>query len=673
VAEVYESLEIADGLLAGAAVAGWAAVCWAVGALPYRASRFGRAVRRAIWVLALLGLVRLVLFGLMWTVDWYFAEPRVVVSAPLLVLPLAAVLARSVPGLRRLPASAGAPFRRAALDPWLVVPVQVCGLAALVGLFAAYVSRPVPSYVDDLGSHLGAVGLAAVLLAGLARWRREPVATNPRPAGIRAARAVLVVALVAVLVGGGLVALAGASRLPDRLPASHHDNHGGVGVESLTGPRGGEPDHRFVLTAGETTLRLTSGTQITGAWTYNGSAPGPELRVRKGELVEVTLVNNLRRDGVTIHWHGLDIPNAEDGVAGVTQNAVQPGGRHVYRFRPEQVGTFWYHTHQQPLWSVRRGLFGAIVVEPAGAGPAGSGPVEDIVVMAHEWRLGGRRIPAFGVADTVERKRVAPGTPVRLRLVNTDNNPVDDVEPRQFALLGTPFRVVAIDGADLSGPAELTGLRFGLATGARYDLQFVMPDRPVRLADLGSPGVSLVLTPDGGTGMPDVPADLPSFDADRYGTPAATPFGADSHFDRRFTQILDDRMAFYDGSFRFVPTINGKSFPQTPAMVVSRGDLVRVLIVNRSHQNHPMHLHGHHALVLLHNRRPPTGSPRWIDSLDLRPGESYEIGFRADNPGIWMDHCHNLDHAANGMVMHLAYEGVHSPFEVGRATVNQPE
>jgi FtsP/CotA-like multicopper oxidase with cupredoxin domain len=294
-------------------------------------------------------------------------------------------------------------------------------------------------------------------------------------------------------------------------------------------------------------------------------------------------------------------------------------------------------------------------------------------VMPHEWRLGGRRIPSFGLADTVERKHVVPGTPVRLRLVNTDNNPVDDVEPRQLALLGTPFRVVAIDGVDLSGPTELTGVRLGLPTGGRYDLGFVMPDRPVRLVDLGSPGVSLVLTPDGGTGMPAVPADLPSFDANRYGTPAATPFDANSPFDRRFTQILDDRMAFYDGTFRFVPTINGKSFPHAPTMMVSRGDLVKVLIVNRSHQNHPMHLHGHHALVLSHNRRPLTGSPLWIDSLDLRPGESYEIGFRADNPGVWMDHCHNLDHAANGMVMHLGYEGVYSPFEVGRATVNQPE
>ncbi len=67
---------------------------------------------------------------------------------------------------------------------------------------------------------------------------------------------------------------------------------------------------------------------------------------------------------MTIHWHGVDVPNAEDGVAGVTQNAVLPGESYTYRFRAEQVGTFWYHTHQVSSKEVRRGLFGVIVIEP---------------------------------------------------------------------------------------------------------------------------------------------------------------------------------------------------------------------------------------------------------------------------------------------------------------------
>ena len=119
---------------------------------------------------------------------------------------------------------------------------------------------------------------------------------------------------------------------------------------------------------------------------------------------------------MTIHWHGIDVPNAEDGVAGVTQDAVRPGERYVYRFRAEQVGTFWYHTHQASSKEVRRGLFGAIVIEPA----ASTRFDLDRVVLAHTFD----GIPTLD-ARTRESSRldVPPGTRARLRLVNSDNSP----------------------------------------------------------------------------------------------------------------------------------------------------------------------------------------------------------------------------------------------------------
>jgi len=113
--------------------------------------------------------------------------------------------------------------------------------------------------------------------------------------------------------------------------------------------------------------------------------------------------------------------------------------------------------------------------------------------------------------------------------------------------------------------------------------------------------------------------------------------------------------------------------PDTPMQMVREGDLMKTTFVNRSFMDHPMHLHGHHVLVLSRNGEPVSGSPWWADTLNVAPGESYEVAFRADNPGIWMDHCHNLDHAAEGMTMHLGYEGVTTPFEAGRATGNRPE
>jgi FtsP/CotA-like multicopper oxidase with cupredoxin domain len=106
---------------------------------------------------------------------------------------------------------------------------------------------------------------------------------------------------------------------------------------------------------------------------------------------------------------------------------------------------------------------------------------------------------------------------------------------------------------------------------------------------------------------------------------------------------------------------------------VAEGDVVRMRLENGSAEVHPMHLHGHHAVVLSRNGEPATGSPWVVDSLDVGDGEEYEIAFVADNPGVWMDHCHNLPHAQQGLVAHLVYAGVHSPFVVGGDAGNAAE
>ncbi len=120
-------------------------------------------------------------------------------------------------------------------------------------------------------------------------------------------------------------------------------------------------------------------------------------------------------------------------------------------------------------------------------------------------------------------------------------------------------------------------------------------------------------------------------------------------------------------------TINGHLFPDVPMFVVAQGDVVRMHVENHSGEVHPMHLHGHHAVVLSRNGATSTGSPWWVDSLNVANGESYDIAFVADNPGVWMDHCHNLPHAAQGLVTHLMYEGVTEPFRAGGDADNQPE
>jgi FtsP/CotA-like multicopper oxidase with cupredoxin domain len=155
-----------------------------------------------------------------------------------------------------------------------------------------------------------------------------------------------------------------------------------------------------------------------------------------------------------------------------------------------------------------------------------------------------------------------------------------------------------------------------------------------------------------------------------YGTPAPGPF---ERYHKDYTLVLDRLVRFLDGLPSYAYTVNGSVYPDIPPLMVDRGDAVRTTVVNRGTESHPMHLHGHHVLVLSRDGRPVTGSPLWLDTFDVLPGEVWQVAFRADNPGIWLDHCHNLPHAKQGMVLHLAYRGVTSPFAIGRRTPNHPE
>jgi len=377
--------------------------------------------------------------------------------------------------------------------------------------------------------------------------------------------------------------------------------------------------------------------------------------VRQHDLVEVTLVNRDVDDGVSLHWHGVDVPNAEDGVSGVTQNAVLPGGRHTYRFRADQTGTYWYHSHQQSAGQVRRGLYGAFVVVPAR--PLRSGTL-DVTQIVHN--LSG--VDVLNASDAPQRRTVARGTPVRLRLVNSDS------VPRRLTLAGTPFRVVAIDGTDLDAPPPIARKTLELAAGARYDLGFTMPATPVKLALEGT-RAGIAFSRDGRGDLPAVEFSS-EFDPATYGRPAGAP-GAFARPDRDFDLDIGRRPGFLDGRPGFQWSLNGKIFPDVPTFVVRRGDVVRIRIHNGTSADHPMHLHGQHVLVLTRDGLPVRRW--WVDTLNVRPHETYEVGFRANNPGLWMLHCHNLKHAAQGLTMHVAYAGVTTPFRIGGDPGNEPE
>ncbi|MGH3717084.1 MAG: multicopper oxidase family protein, partial [Micromonosporaceae bacterium] len=448
--------------------------------------------------------------------------------------------------------------------------------------------------------------------------------------------------VVVGLVGAGLAVLpAGAE------PAPHH----GRAVTTLRGPVTPAPGgvvRRFALTARTGEVSLASGRRVA-AWTFNGTVPGPALTATEGDLIEVRLHNADIAAGVTLHWHGYDVPAGEDGVPGLTQRAVRPGEDFRYRFRADQVGTYWFHTHSVSDQGVRLGLYGTLVVTPRDAPPPGL----DLTLPVHTF---GDAL-VLGRHDEPMTHRAEPGTPVRLRLVNTDST------PHRFTLAGTAYRLVAVDGNDLHRPTALTRVGLRLPAGGRYDLAFTMPDRPVILGVDERRTTGVRLLPGARPAAPaEDTADWPELDLTRYGSPAATRIDPRGRFDRDLTLVLDRGLAVTGGRPRYAHTVNGRGYPSIPTDLVSEGDLVRFTVVNRGTETHPWHLHGHRVLVLTRDGRAPSGSPLWMDTFDVQPGEVWQVAFRADNPGVWMNHCHNLSHAEAGMSMHLGYAGVTTPF-----------
>ena len=414
-------------------------------------------------------------------------------------------------------------------------------------------------------------------------------------------------------------------------------------------------DVHVELVARQEAIDVPGGRTLEG-YTVNGSSPGPVIRAHQGELIEVVFVNESVAAGATLHWHGIDVPNAADGVAGITQDAVPMGGRHVYRFVATDAGTYWYHSHQVSHEQVERGLLGAIVIDPADA-PAGTST--DIVALLHIY--GGQHTLNGRAED--EHVDAEPGSTVRVRVINTDQGTA-------AVWSAAPFRVLATDGHDVNEPTDVEGQRLLIPAGGRADVAVQAPSRGAVRLQVG--GQRSILIGDPETAVPRTPQPAETLDLLAYGAPTALGFDATAP-DRTFDYVIGRRIGIIDGRPGNFWTINGRMFPDVPMFHVREGDVVVMRIRNDTGEVHPMHLHGHHVVVLSRGAEAATGSPWWVDSLDVHPGESYEIAFVADNPGIWSDHCHTLAHAVDGLVAHLMYEGVSTPFTINGAEGNHPE
>jgi FtsP/CotA-like multicopper oxidase with cupredoxin domain len=565
---------------------------------------------------------------------------------------------------------AARPTRRLAL-------VLTAGTILLVILWFA--SRMVGLPIGPTPGHPETIGLtdvlcqvmeiiASVLLVGLVAWPARRVVRRVWLVSIGTLPATLLSLLmttvaVAAVLNGMPEAVSAAPVIAGQPTTS---------VTSLVDAPGDQPVKRFVLTAAVSQI---NGQQV---FALNGSVPGPELRVDQGDRVEVALINHLP-ESTTLHWHGVMVPNAADGVAGVTQDAVQPGATYHYEFIANEAGTFWYHSHQQTGEQLPLGMFGPLVVVPAG----GITQQRDYTLILHGTS---GMVSINGIADNL-RLDALPGETVRLRIINAVA-PAMDGGPEAPVLVGAPYQVVSLDGRDLAAPDVLGPTRIQLGMGQRADLVFSMPATGgVGLIDTEITGdvtaVQKLFTGDaqpklatvtiGAGEAPSIhPSIVPLFDALHYGAPAddmlasATP-------DQTVPIVLGESPGIRNGRPQLIHTINGSASPNVPPVVVSEGQVARLHIVNTTSEYHPMHLHGHVLTVVAIEGQPPRGSPIHLDSVLVGPHQTVDVAFAANNPGVWMFHCHVLLHADMGMTTSINYVGYSTPFEMGTRSGNMPE
>ncbi|RMH47671.1 MAG: multicopper oxidase family protein [Alphaproteobacteria bacterium] len=448
-----------------------------------------------------------------------------------------------------------------------------------------------------------------------------------------------------------------------------------LGLLGVAGPRAAmaEGSGPPILRAREVPVRLLPDDYPeTRLWSFADATPGQTLRLKQGARLVRRLVNDLPA-ATSVHWHGIRIDNAMDGVAGLTQDPVEPGGSFDYDFVLPDAGTWWYHAHTRSHEQVARGLYGALIVDEAE-------PPEvdrDEVLVLDDWRLNprdgqidpdfanmhdlshGGRLGNFVTTNgrhdlTLEVRRHER---LRLRLINAANARIF-----VLALAGLDGWIMAHDGMPLPRP-EPVGNVVILAPAQRVDLIVdVVADEGesahvVRIErNDGFSQVELRVTGVESRARRSAPGPLPQ-------NPRMEVPGIEGA--RRLRLVMEGgamgRMdaAILDGrrqSFRDIAqagrfwAFNGVvGMTEAPLAELARGETARIEIVNDTVFPHAMHLHGMHVREIL-----PDGALGPLrDTILVSRGEIREIAFLADNPGDWLLHCHMLAHAAAGMTTWL--------------------
>ena len=458
--------------------------------------------------------------------------------------------------------------------------------------------------------------------------------------------------------------------------------HGGavLAVAAIAAPRIGraEGPTEYRLRAAPGAARLAAGDgPLAATLAYNGAMPGPVLRFRQGEPVRIIVENGLDQD-TTVHWHGIRLPNAMDGVPGLTQPPIQPGETFTYEFTPPDAGTFWYHPHANSLQQIGRGLAGGLIVEeriPAAVD-------RDLLWMLQDWRLTGDGEIASGFGSMMDASMsgrvgnavtingapprdltVRAGERIRLRLANA-------ALARIMALRIEDHRpiVIAVDGQPCE-PHEPDGGRLVLGPAMRID---------VLLDTKGEPGRSYAVIDDFYDGLAYTLTNLVYEKVPLRPRPLdvalvlpANPLPEPDLANAMKQEIVLQGGMMGGGKLAGVGGMNGMAMPgmnggavwaingmsmtgdggmdMPPLFTLKRGASCRINMRNETAFWHTMHIHGFSMLVLTRNGA-PVPHRRWQDSVLMAPRDIVECAFVAGNPGKWMLHCHITDHQMTGLM-----------------------
>jgi FtsP/CotA-like multicopper oxidase with cupredoxin domain len=358
-----------------------------------------------------------------------------------------------------------------------------------------------------------------------------------------------------------------------------------------------------------------------------------------------------------------------DGVPGLTQSPIRPGGDFTYAFTPPDAGTFWYHSHDHGLEQMGRGLVGAFIVDEPG-------PPEvdrELIWMVQDWRLtdDGKIVGGFGnsmeaamagrVGNRItingrprEPVRVRAGERIRLRVLNAAVARIMSLSfeghaPVLIARDGQPCEPQALDGGRLLlGPAMRADLILDMTgrPGERYAITdgFYGQDLSYRLVELAYADTAPLRDHPKDGSIRLAPNPLPQPDL-----PNA------EHHPLRLQGGMMSTMGMGMGGSHAVWAINGVSMTgdgdpnMPPLFTTARGRTCVITFINETAWWHPMHLHGHSLRILSRNSQPATGAV-WCDTVLVAQGETVEAAFVADNPGDWMLHCHVMDHQVAGLM-----------------------